>query len=137
MSAPDYRLIDCDNHYYEVDDCFTRHIEPRFRERTVWVDRSRGDSIGVMMLGHKRLQFFSAAVGDHVAPPGAMVEFLRGSTEQGGAVNLNPVAAQDFPQFIERGARLAPAELSALIRGSYELVKAKLPLGVRRELEPR
>ena len=107
MSAPDYRLIDCDNHYYEVDDCFTRHIEPRFRERTVWVDRSRGDSIGVMMLGHKRLQFFSAAVGDHVAPPGAMVEFLRGSTEQGGAVNLNPVAAQDFPQFIERGARLA------------------------------
>ena len=38
---------------------------------------------------------------------------------------------------VERGARLAPAELSALIRGSYELVKAKLPLGVRRELEPR
>jgi predicted TIM-barrel fold metal-dependent hydrolase len=107
MTAPDYRLIDCDNHYYEADDCFTRHIEPRFRERTVRVDRSRADGIGVMMLGPKRLQFFSAAVGDHVAPPGAMVEFLRGDTEEGGAVNLNPVAAQDFPQFIERGARLA------------------------------
>lgn len=107
MTAPDYRLIDCDNHYYEADDCFTRHIEPCFRERTVWVDRSRADGIGVMMLGPKRLQFFSAAVGDHVAPPGAMVEFLRGDTEEGGAVNLNPVAAQDFPQFIERGARLA------------------------------
>ena len=34
MTSPDYRLIDCDNHYYEVDDCFTRYIESRFRERT-------------------------------------------------------------------------------------------------------
>ncbi len=72
MNAPDYLFVDCDNHYYEVDDCFTRHIEPRWRSRTVWVDRSRPDGIGVMMAGQKRLQFFSAAVGDHIGPPGAM-----------------------------------------------------------------
>jgi predicted DNA-binding protein (MmcQ/YjbR family) len=35
---------------------------------------------------------------------------------------------------VQRDARLAKAELAALIRGSYELVRAKLPLRVRREL---
>jgi predicted TIM-barrel fold metal-dependent hydrolase len=104
---PDYRLIDCDNHYYETDDCFTRHIEARYRGETVWVDRSRPDGIGVMMLGRKRLQFFSAAVGDHVGAPGAMVEFLRGDTDAGGAVNLNPVRGADHPEFSTRYARLA------------------------------
>jgi predicted TIM-barrel fold metal-dependent hydrolase len=106
MAGTDYRFIDCDNHYYEPDDCFTRHIEERFRGRTVWVDRSRADGIGVMMLGEKRLQFFSAAVGDHVGAPGAMVEFLRGATDEGGAVNLNPVSAHDHPEFMHRGQRL-------------------------------
>ena len=27
MRALDYRIVDADNHYYEADDCFTRHIE--------------------------------------------------------------------------------------------------------------
>ena len=40
MSDVDYRLNDADEHYYEPDDCFTRHIEAKFRERTVRVERS-------------------------------------------------------------------------------------------------
>jgi len=28
-----YRINDADNHYYEPDDCFTRHIESRFKAR--------------------------------------------------------------------------------------------------------
>ena len=107
MSSTSYRFIDCDNHYYEPDDCFTRHLEQRYHGRSVWVDRSRADGIGVMMLGEKRLRFFSAAVGDHVGAPGAMVEFLRGTTEQGGAVNLDPISAHDHPEFTNRVARLA------------------------------
>lgn len=35
---------------------------------------------------------------------------------------------------VERGASIPTAELSALIRASYELVRAKLPLRVQREL---
>ena len=57
-------------------------------------------------------------------------------TDRAGIVPA-PYLARARWVMVERGARLAPAELSALIRGSYELVKAKLPLGVRRELEPR
>lgn len=35
---------------------------------------------------------------------------------------------------VERGASIPTAELSALLRASYELVRAKLPLRVQREL---
>jgi hypothetical protein len=28
-----YRLVDVDNHYYEPDDCFTRHLDPAFTNR--------------------------------------------------------------------------------------------------------
>ena len=104
----DYPIIDCDNHYYEPDDCFTRHIEAQYRERTVRVDRSRrGDGLGVMMLGEERLSFFSTGVGDHVGAPGAMRNFFKGATEEGGHVNLNPIRVQDYPAFIQRKARLA------------------------------
>lgn len=132
MHRPDYRIIDCDNHYYETDDCFTRHIEARYRGRTVWVDRSRGDGIGVMMLGDKRLSFFSAAVGDHVGAPGAMVEFLKGRTEQGGAVNLNPVSADDHPEFRQR-----PERLSLMDRQSVEACVMIPSLGVGVEWQMR
>lgn len=57
-------------------------------------------------------------------------------TDRAGIVPA-PYLARARWVMVERGARLAPAELSALIRGSYELVKARLPLRVQRELEPR
>ena len=105
--AVDYPIIDCDNHYYEPDDCFTRHIEAKYREHTVWVDRKRRpDGLGVMMLGDERLSFFSTGVSDHVGPPGAMREFFKGTTEEGGHVNLNPIRVQDHPAFTDRKVRL-------------------------------
>ena len=41
MPTLPYRIYDADNHYYEPDDCFTRHIEAPFRERSVRIDRSQ------------------------------------------------------------------------------------------------
>ncbi len=101
-----YKLIDCDNHYYEADDCFTRHIEQAYRQRTVWVDRSRNDGFGTMMMGDERLNFFSVGVGDYVGAPGAMKAFFKGLDSDGGAVNANAIRAIDRPEFIERSARL-------------------------------
>lgn len=107
MNDLGYRLIDCDNHYYEPDDCFTRHIESGYRERTVWVDRSRADGLGVPMVGDQRLAFFSVGVGDFVGPPGAMKSFFKGETEAGGAVNANAIHASDNPAFVSRQPRIA------------------------------
>ena len=37
LLPPEAPLFDADNHYYEPRDCFTRHIEPRFRDRAIHV----------------------------------------------------------------------------------------------------
>ena len=37
MTNPGYRLVDSDMHYYEPDDCFTRHLEARYAERALRV----------------------------------------------------------------------------------------------------
>lgn len=58
--------IICGNHYCEPDDCFSRLIEARFRESTVWVGRRREDGFGIMILGAERFNFFSVGVGDFV-----------------------------------------------------------------------
>ena len=102
----DYGIYDADNHYYEPDDCFTRHIESRFAERTVWIDR-RGAGPGRMYVGSERCQFFSVGAGDSVGPPGIMKEFLRGTSESGGSPSLNPIDALSVPEFVDRKARLA------------------------------
>lgn len=107
MSQADYQIIDFDNHFYEVDDCFTRFIEDEFKDKTVWVDRSNPDGIGRMMIGQERSNFFSAAVGDFVGPPGILKAFFKGDTDQGGAVNANGISAKDNPQFTHKEPRLA------------------------------
>jgi predicted TIM-barrel fold metal-dependent hydrolase len=106
MATLAYRMVDADNHFYEPDDCFTRHIEAGLRERTVRVERERPDAIGRMFVGQTRLGFFSVAVGDHVGPPGMMRAFLRGEAES-GAVNASPIDARKVPAFVDKKARVA------------------------------
>ena len=106
MTTLAYRIFDADTHYYEPDDCFTRHIESRFKQRTVWIDRSSSGA-GRMYIGGERCHFFSVGAGDSVGPPGIMKAFLRGDSEEGGSPSLSPINALGIPQFVERGPRLA------------------------------
>lgn len=101
-----YRINDADNHYYEPDDCFTRHIEARYRTQTVWIDR-HSDGPSRMYIGAERCQFFSVGAGDSVGPPGIMKAFLRGESEEGGSPSLSPINALAVPEFVSRPARLA------------------------------
>ena len=39
----DYQLIDADGHYYEPDDCFSRHIEARFKDCLLYTSPSPRD----------------------------------------------------------------------------------------------
>ena len=102
----DYAIYDADNHYYEPDDCFSRHIETKYKDRTVWIDR-KTEGPGRMYIGDERCHFFSVGTGDNIGPPGIMKEFLRGMSEEGGNPSLNPINALEVPEFVDRGARLA------------------------------
>ena len=44
-----YRLFDSDNHYYEPRDCFSRYIEPRFRDKAIRVVRDDAGRERVMV----------------------------------------------------------------------------------------
>ena len=106
MTRLPYLIHDADNHYYEPDDCFSRHIEARWRDQTVWIDR-RGEGPGRMYVGRERCHFFSVGAGDSIGPPGIMKAFLRGESEEGGSPSLSPINGLAVPEFVDRGARLA------------------------------
>jgi len=78
-----YRWIDADGHYYETDDCFSRHIEQKYKSATVRVDRSK-DGLGRVYVGDKRT-FMSVMPGDYASAPGAKLGLFSGKQEDGFA----------------------------------------------------
>ncbi|ROO85909.1 putative TIM-barrel fold metal-dependent hydrolase [Actinocorallia herbida] len=100
----DYRLIDADGHYYEPDDCFTRHIEAKYRDETVRVARGT-DGLGRIFLRDRRT-FMSVMPGDHASAPGALAGLFAGEVAE-GFTHREVINAKDHPEFTERGARLA------------------------------
>ena len=73
--------MDADEHYYEPDDCFTRHIEARFRDETIRVRRD-GDGLGRVFLRGRRT-FMSVMPGDYASAPGALEASSRGRSRTG------------------------------------------------------
>jgi len=100
----EYQLIDADGHYYEPDDCFSRHIEARHRDATVRVERGP-DGLGRVYLGDRRT-FMSVMPGDYASAPGALQGLFAGEVAD-GFTHREVINAQDHPEFVERTARLA------------------------------
>ncbi len=128
-------MNDADNHYYEPDDCFTRHIEAPLQERTFWIDRSEPGRPGRMMVGDERCKFFSVGVGDSIGPPGIMKDFLRGASDEGGSPSLNPMNALEVPEFVEKSKRLVKMDAQRVQR---TLMLPTMGVGVEVQLaEPK
>jgi predicted TIM-barrel fold metal-dependent hydrolase len=102
-----YRVNDADQHYYEPDDCFTRHIEAKFRNRTMRIERTEPGRPGRMFVGDERCDFFSVGAADSIGAPGIMKAFLQGLTEEGGSPSLHPIDGLAVPEFVDAKARLA------------------------------
>ncbi|SEP10664.1 amidohydrolase family protein [Trujillonella endophytica] len=100
----DYRLIDADGHYYEPDDCFTRHIESRFADRTITVVRGE-DGLGRIFLRGQRT-FMSVMPGDHASAPGALQGLFVGKVTD-GFTHREVINAKDEPAFTHAAARKA------------------------------
>jgi predicted TIM-barrel fold metal-dependent hydrolase len=84
MSANDelgFRAFDADNHYYEAEDAFTRHMDPKLAKSAVqWA----------VVNGRKRLvvcgtidRFIPNPTFDPVARPGSLDAYFRGHNPQG------------------------------------------------------
>jgi predicted TIM-barrel fold metal-dependent hydrolase len=102
----DYQLVDADNHYYEPDDCFTRHLESPYRaDRSIHVRRERDDKLGRVYFGDTRLSFIKSTHADVTGEPGSFQDYLRGKIKRGSLIE-KPISAFDFPAFMHREPRL-------------------------------
>jgi len=100
----EYQLIDADEHYYEPDDCFSRHIEARYKRETIRVERG-DDGLGRIYLGDRRT-FMSVMPGDYASAPGALQGLFVGGVAD-GFTHREVVNAKDHPEFASKTARLA------------------------------
>lgn len=99
-----YRPFDCDNHYYEALDAFTRHLDPALGDRCVQWASVNGRSYqvvgGVVYRGVKNPTF------DPVSPAGVMHDYFRGNPEGKNPLEFLTAREPIRPEYRDRDARL-------------------------------
>jgi predicted TIM-barrel fold metal-dependent hydrolase len=101
-------IFDCDNHYYEAEDAFTRHIDPEYRKRGMqWAEI---DGRKRLLVGGKINRFIPNPRWDPISKPGALDEYFRGRNPR--AEDTRELFGQldrlaDHPEYQDRDARLA------------------------------
>ena len=106
MTTLDFLAFDCDNHYYEATDAFTRHLDPAFAKRAMqWAEI---DGKTRLLVGGKICRFIPNPTFDPVSKPGQLDEYFRGRNPRGQGTaelfgDLDPIS----PAYRNRDARLA------------------------------
>ena len=139
MTELDFAIVDADNHYYEPDDCFTRHIEARFADRAVNIRRhepgptdAETRPYGTVHIGDQRLKYFTATPSDATGRPGALQAYFKGSSGKGDALLAQGlISADDLPASCDRSLRLRLMDEQGV---EAALLFPTLAVGVEHEL---
>ena len=103
----DQRPIDADNHYYETLDAFTRHLDPRYRDRGVRPVRD-GKRVHVL-IGGRLNGFVPNPTFDPIIVPGCLDPLFRGRIPEGvdprTLMQVEPLS--EHPEYQDRDRRLA------------------------------
>lgn len=100
-----YQAFDADNHYYESQDAFTRHVPKEMRGRCVQWAEIEGRRHHVV--GGKLARAVTNPTWSPIAKPGAISDFLRGNPK-GNDVSGLLAEREPLPdEYINRDARLA------------------------------
>lgn len=100
------RAFDADGHYYEPHDAFTRHLESKFRDRSVHVVTG-DDGLGRLYYGDKKFGMMRVTQTDYTGTPGSRREFFQGLVDDGGWRQTDVIDAHDHPPMMQKAARLA------------------------------
>ena len=108
------RPVDGDQHYYEVEESFTRHLDKRFRRRGVRFVQS-GRRVEVVA-GDRVNRFIPNPTFDPVIEPGCLDLFFRGQVPEGAdrAALHGRVGEPIRPEYRDRDARLAKLDEQGL-----------------------
>jgi len=100
-----FEIFDADNHYYEAEDAFTRHLDPKLRRRCMdWAEvRGRKE----LLVAGKVNRFIPNPTFDPVARPGCLDQYYRGNNPAGHTIReafgeLEPIR----PEYRDRDLRL-------------------------------
>ncbi len=104
MSERDYRLVDADNHYYEPDDCFTRHLPLEFASRAVRIERGP-DGVGRPHIGDDPTYYLPRTPLDQIGRPGVWAADKDSRYQPLDDADL--IRPGEVPWFVDRDARLA------------------------------
>ncbi len=106
MAEIPFRAFDADQHYYEAEDAFLRHVHPRMQRRCMqW---AVVDGRKRLLVGGAVNRFIPNPTFDPVSKPGVLDEFFRGRNPGGKGIaelfgELEPIR----PAYRDRDARLA------------------------------
>jgi len=103
MPGEPYQLWDADNHFYEVRDCFSRHIESRYKDTAIQARRAK-DGQEYWYCGDKHLTFCNVKF-DKTEAAGSFKEILK-NPRLGGFGEAQGESSM-LPAFHDRDARLA------------------------------
>ena len=113
MSPYDGPLFDCDNHYYEAEDAFTRYVPRRMQKRCVqWVEM---DGKRYHLVAGKLNLSVGNPTFDPISKPGVLREYYRGNPDGKTFVELTRGSLERRPpEYMDRDARVARAEAQGL-----------------------
>ena len=108
MARPDFRAFDADNHYYEAEDAFTRHIDPSMAKRCMQWAEVNGKKR--LLVGGRINKFIPNPTFDPIARPGSLEDYFRGRNTEGLDLatmfgDLDSIS--EHPEFRDPTARLA------------------------------
>ncbi len=99
-----YVPFDCDNHYYEALDAFTRHLAPKDGPRCVqWAEI---DGRKYQVVGGRVSRVVTNPTFDPIAPAGAMHDYFRGNPDKKHPLEFLSVREAIRPEYRDREARL-------------------------------
>jgi hypothetical protein len=112
MSDLGYLPFDCDNHYYEAQDTFTRHVPKAMQPRCVqWVEMNGHKH---HLVGGKLSRAVKNPTWDPIAKPGAISDYLRGNPNKLMPKDLLTEREPLPAEYMDRDARLAKLEQQGL-----------------------
>jgi predicted TIM-barrel fold metal-dependent hydrolase len=110
--APEHPVFDADNHYYEAEDAFTRHLDPALGPRVAqWCEV---DGRRYHVLGGRVSRAVTNPTFDPVAMPGAMYDYFRGNPDKRNPMEFLARREPIRPAYRDPAARVATLDEQGL-----------------------
>ena len=115
MEQLDFQAFDADNHYYEAEDAFIRHVPREMHKRCMQWAEINGKKR--LLVGGEVNRFIPNPTFDPVSKPGALQDYFRGKNSKGTDIKtmfgeLDPISER--PEYRDRDARLALMDTQGL-----------------------